>query len=89
MPRRDTPLEDVTDLILTWQNRRLKLAGPFKADGLREFVAVMNGITRQVMSMVDTNDPEFWSAWIEIGTQASTFANNAKTIADHIDRSDL
>jgi hypothetical protein len=89
MPRNNIPLEDVTDLILTWQTRRKALARPFKADGLREFVAVMNGITRQVMSRVDTNDPEFWSAWIEIGTQASTFAHNAKTFADHIDRSDL
>lgn len=88
---RETRLIDVVDLIETWQIRREPLAkkGGFSQDGLREFVETMNGITRRVMGLVDAKDPAFWSAWMEVGQQASTIAHNAKTIADKIDRSNL
>lgn len=88
-PRREVPLIDVTDLIETWMLRREGLAKSFSQDSLRGFVEVMNGITRQVMAKVDMNEPDFWSAWIEIGQQASTFSVGAKTIANKIDRSNL
>lgn len=88
-PRRDVLLIDVTDLVETWMLKREGLAKEFSQDGLRGFVETMNGITRQVMGKVNITEPEFWSAWIELGQQASTFSAGGKTIANKIDRSNL
>lgn len=88
---------DVTDLVAvveTWQIRRLGLATKgknhgFTQDGLYEFVEVHSALARKLVSLVGRQDPEFWSAWIELGTQASTIVTGAKTIANHIDRTNL
>jgi hypothetical protein len=65
------------------------LAHKFTQNGLREFVEVQNYLTRSLMALVDTTDPEFWSAWIELGQNASTMAQKGKIIANKIDRTNL
>lgn len=89
MPRRDTRLIEVTDLLETWQHRRIGLAEEFTNDGLYKFVEQMNGISKQVLNLCDIKDPEFWSAWIEIGQQCSTIAQQGKTFVNKQDRSAL
>lgn len=75
----DRDLESVRDTVRSWQHRRVELAQGFTRDGLRAFGDVHMALSRQLLSLVDVRDPDFWSAWIELGQQCSTFSHDAKT----------
>jgi hypothetical protein len=91
MPR---DIEDLVAVVETWQGMRIPLAtkganGGFTSDGLYEFIQAHSDRARQLISLTQKKDPEFWSAWIELGQQASTIVAGGKIVADHIDRSNL
>jgi len=87
-------LDDLIAVIETWQTKRISLAtkgenGGFTKDGLHEFAETMNALTRKLISLTRQQDPEFWSAWLELGQNASTMTHNAKLVVDKIDRTTL
>lgn len=79
----------LTDIIENWQRLRVPLANKFTNDGLREFIAVHNKYTRELISLVDRRDPEFWSAWTELGQNAGTMSAGAKLFVDGKDVTNL
>jgi hypothetical protein len=78
---------DIADIVETWQAKRVPLAAAFTRDGLAEFAATGTALSKQLIAAMDRRDPEFWSAWIELGQQASTIVVNARTIVNGVDRS--
>ncbi len=83
----DKSATDVADIVETWQARRKPLAEKFTSDGLAEFAETHSALSKLLIAAMDRRDPEFWSAWIELGQQASTIVTKARTIVNHIDRS--
>ncbi len=81
----DKDLEGVRDTVRSWQHRRMELARGFSVDGLRAFGDVHLALSRQLLNLVDVHDPEFWSAWIELGQQCSTYSAGAKTFLNNRD----
>lgn len=69
-----------------WQNNRIPLAQKFTLDGWDEFATAMNGMTRELINCAERMDPEFWSAWIELGQNASTMTQSGKLFIGHRDR---
>lgn len=79
-------LEDLIATVETWQAKRYTLSTEFKQDSMLAFVEGMNAMTSRLISLTGKKDPEFWSAWLELGQQASTMTAGGKTIADGHDR---
>jgi hypothetical protein len=83
-------VRELTDLVESWQAKRVPLAEEFSKKGMRDFVAYMNHITRQAVAVTGKTDPEFWTAMLEIAQHASTLTTpGAKVIADKQDRTQL
>lgn len=77
---------DLVEVVQRWQTNRIPLAQKFTNDGLAAFVAAMNGMSRELISKTGKYDPEFWSAWIELGQQCSTFTRGGKVFVGETDR---
>lgn len=81
--------EEMKALLATverWQGQREPLAKRFAMDGLDEFVRVHNGLTRELISVTGKVHPEFWSAWIELGQNASRMVQDGKLFVGQRDR---
>jgi hypothetical protein len=87
LPKKD--LESLRDTIITWQARRVPLAEKFTQDSLRGFAEGMNYLTRQMIAAFETDDPEFYSALMELAQNAGTLVSHAKLIVNKTDRTNL
>lgn len=83
------PIEDLVSVVELWQMARKPLAEKFSQGGLRAFVETHNAKTRQMISLLGKQDPEFYSALLELTQNASTMVAGGKIIADKIDRTNL
>ena len=82
----DEQLRELTSVIQTWRERRVGLAGPFNQDGLRRFIETHNALTRRMIRVFDTIDPEFYTALLELTQNASTLVLGGKIVVNKIDR---
>ena len=81
-------LEEFVEICETWQIRRVQ-DRVFTRRDMHEFVAVMNAMTRRLVSVTRNESPEFWSAVAELATNAQTLTTKgAKIIADGVNRTD-
>jgi len=85
----DKGLQELVDTVEAWQLRRMSLAAAFTTDGLREFAATHNALTRKLIVVVDRNDPEFWSAFLELCQQAGSMTAGGKFFVEKQDRTNL
>jgi hypothetical protein len=85
----DRNLESLRDTVITWQSRRVKLAENFTQDSLRGFAEGMNYLTRQLIAAFETDDPDFYSALMELAQNAGTLTSKAKLIVNKVDRTNL
>jgi hypothetical protein len=86
---RDATLEDLISIVEIWQQKRKGLAEKFTADGMRSFMETHNAVCRNLVSATAKQDPDFWSAWTELGVQCQTITSGAKTFVDGIDRTNV
>ena len=82
-------LEALRDHILSWQAKRVPLSENFTRDSLRGFAEAMNYHTRALCRLMESNDPEFYSALMELAQNATTVVTGAKLIVNKIDRTQL
>lgn len=90
----DQSLQKVRDVVTTWQLKRHTIAARSQnrtsAPNLREFVEVMNAMTRSLISEFDERDPEFYTALFELATNAQTLTSpGAKIFGDGVDMTNL
>jgi hypothetical protein len=79
-------IDDVVSVVETWMGERQGLAGHFSKDGLAEFIAVHNARTRQMISLLGKNDPDFYGALLELAQNASTMTAGGKIFVNKMDR---
>lgn len=79
-------LSEFISVVEAWRDRRQSLAQPFSQDGLRRFIETHNGLTRRMISLLRTNEPEFYSALLELTQNASTMVQGGKIFANKVDR---
>ena len=80
-------VEEIVSLVESWQHRRTELAATFSQDGLRGFAEAHNFITRKLIAALgNKQDPEFWSAWMELGQNASSMIQGGKLFVNKVDR---
>lgn len=82
--RRD--LQELIDIVETWQARRQPLAVAFSQDGMREFIETHNALTRRLIAVTEKKDPEFWSSFLELAQNASTLVSGGKIFVNGQDR---
>jgi hypothetical protein len=94
MPTNPRSYQDLVELIESWQTLRSHIASTWNngasAASLREFVEVHNAHTRKVIAEIGKGDPDFWSAWSELGVNAGTLLTpGAKIFVNGQDRTQL
>jgi hypothetical protein len=83
MPRE---IEDLRAAVETWATMRHQFTSFTRTD-MQRFVETMNYHTRKTISILNSQDPEFWSALMELAQNASTLVTKgAKIFVDGEDR---
>lgn len=82
MTERD--IQKLRDVVGTWQARRIEIGlesqNRTSAASLRKFVEVMNAMTRSLIRELDSQDPEFYSALMELAQNAATLTTPGANI---------
>jgi hypothetical protein len=79
-------MENFVAIVETWQLKRKPLAESFSRDGLREFAETHNALTKRMISEIGRQDPEFYSALLELSQHASTLTVGGKFFVNKVDR---
>jgi hypothetical protein len=81
-----TEYKELVIIVETWMARRHEYAskweGGSNAASLREFVEAHNAMTRRLVSELQSQNPEFWSALYELAGNAETIIRNRKVFID-------
>ena len=86
-------MNELRTVIETWISQRTLTfqRQPFNeganASSLREFVEIQNRLSRRLISILQTENPDFWSAFVELGMNASRIVEGGKILVDKQDRS--
>lgn len=84
----DKDLESFVALVNTWRLQRTEVfkrqeyGDGSNASSLREFVDIQTGVCRRMISLVQEQDPDFWSAMFELANHAQTVVKGAKTFVN-------
>jgi len=82
----DKGISDLRDLVETWGLQRT-LDREFTTGDLNKFAETMNNRTRQLISLLEMYDPEFYTALFELAQHARTMTTpGAKLFVDGRDR---
>lgn len=84
----DRAVQQIVDIVETWELRRIPLARSFTKNGMTEFVETQNALTRQLIAGLDRKDPEFWSALLELAQNGARMTAGGKLFADGKDMTD-
>ena len=83
-------LQQFKELVGTWAVLRHTTPREFNGADMRNFIGMMNDRTRQFVSILETQDPEFYSAIAELATNAATLTTpGARIIGDGRNMTDV